>query len=103
MKVGLSDSRKKMWYLGILSSESPQEVMQEVFRALKEIGFEWKVITPFQLRCRITLDEGKSFVKIALQLYKVKEKRYLLDVKKLEGETFPFFDQCAKILHELDL
>ena len=42
-------------------------------------------------------------VKIALQLYKVKEKRYLLDIKKLNGETFLFFDVCSKLYNELEL
>eukprot|EP01114_Cavostelium_apophysatum_P020120 TRINITY_DN6652_c0_g1_i1.p1 TRINITY_DN6652_c0_g1~~TRINITY_DN6652_c0_g1_i1.p1 ORF type:complete len:527 (+),score=127.40 TRINITY_DN6652_c0_g1_i1:65-1645(+) len=96
-------AKKKMWYLGILSSSTPQEIMQEVFRCLKVTGFEWKIITPFQIRCRTLNVDNKRPVKIALQLYKVKEKRYLLDIKKLEGETFPFFDQCTKILNELQL
>jgi len=81
-----------MWYLGIVSANQPNDIMQEVFRALKATGFEWKIGGPYQLRCRRRhpLNESK-LVKIALQLYKVKEKRYLLDIKKLEGETFPFF------------
>jgi len=95
-------SKRKMWYLGIVSTLPPLEIMKEVFRASKATGFEWKVIGPFMLRCRNSISAAKQ-VKIALQLYKVNEKRYLLDVKKLEGETFPFFDVCSKLLSELKL
>jgi hypothetical protein len=34
-----SQSKRKMWYLGIVSSNLPNEIMQEVFRALKVTGF----------------------------------------------------------------
>lgn len=96
-----SENKRKMWYLGVLSSLPPEDIMREVFRALREVGFEWKIVNPFAVRCRFPTS-GK-FVKIALQLYKVKEKRYLLDVKKIEGETFPFFDLWAKLEDELSL
>ncbi len=62
------------------------------------------MVGPYQLRCRRKHPTNENkIVKIALQLYKVKEKRYLLDIKKLEGETFPFFDTCSKLLNELHL
>ena len=64
---------------------------------------EWKIVAPFQLRCRCYHPSNSKVVKIALQLYKVKEKKYLLDIKKLEGETFPFFDVCSKLLNEIQL
>mmetsp|Transcript_17532 Transcript_17532/g.24333 ORF Transcript_17532/g.24333 Transcript_17532/m.24333 type:complete len:163 (+) Transcript_17532:1077-1565(+) len=104
--TGTRAGKRKMWYLGIVSSRLPHEIMQEVFRALKATGFEWKILGPYQLRCRKLVSEGKGeskFVKIGLQLYKVKETKYLLDIKKLEGETFPFFDWCSKLLNELNL
>ncbi len=40
-------------------------------------------------------------VKLGLQLYRVKEHRYLVDMKYLEGEVYVFFDEAAKILLEM--
>jgi hypothetical protein len=61
------------------------------------------VTGPFALRCRNRIT-GEKYVKIALQVYKVKDQRYLVDIKKLEeGETFPFFDVCHRFLSELNL
>eukprot|EP01112_Ceratiomyxa_fruticulosa_P014335 TRINITY_DN40_c0_g1_i1.p1 TRINITY_DN40_c0_g1~~TRINITY_DN40_c0_g1_i1.p1 ORF type:complete len:544 (+),score=74.93 TRINITY_DN40_c0_g1_i1:255-1886(+) len=94
--------RHKKWLLGVLSMMSPHDIMHEVFRALKHVGFEWKVTGPYQLRCRSLLD-GKHPIKVTLQLFKVSEHRYLLDIKKIEGEIMPFFDICSKLLAELNL
>jgi len=146
---GVSDPKKKLWYLGVLSSRPPNEIMKDVFRALKVTGFQWKVLSAYQLRCRAFISDSKAkthdptpmdisepistsvssenaispqnqsslpslehnqksssccaanCVKLALQLYKVKDKKYLLDIKKLDGDTFPFFDLCSKFLNEL--
>eukprot|EP01117_Protostelium_nocturnum_P012923 TRINITY_DN4783_c0_g3_i1.p1 TRINITY_DN4783_c0_g3~~TRINITY_DN4783_c0_g3_i1.p1 ORF type:complete len:520 (-),score=183.32 TRINITY_DN4783_c0_g3_i1:28-1587(-) len=105
IEQGISDeqTKKKMWYLGLMTSVPPEEAMKEVFRALRVNNFEWKIVGPYQLRCRHSDPDSSGEVKIALQLYKVKEKRYLLDVKKLSGETFPFFDNCSKLLNEMNL
>ncbi len=32
-------NRRKMWFLGIVSSHPPSEIMKEIFRALKVVGF----------------------------------------------------------------
>jgi len=95
-----SKDKKKLWSLGIYSTNPAHEIMKEVYRALKVTGFEWKVVTPFQLRCRSHTTQQKM-IKIGIQLYKVKEKKYLVDIKKLEGETFPCFDQCLRLLNEI--
>jgi hypothetical protein len=63
---------------------------------------EWKIISPFNLRCKKQATRQHD-VKFAIQLYKVKERKYLLDVKKLEGDTLVLFDVCAKFLNELKL
>jgi len=94
------DQKKKLWSLGIYSTNNANDIMKEVYRALKATGFEWKVVTPFQLRCRSHTTQTKM-IKIGIQLYKVKDKKYLVDVKKLEGETFPCFDQCLRLLNEI--
>ncbi|EGC29439.1 hypothetical protein DICPUDRAFT_58802 [Dictyostelium purpureum] len=91
----------RKWYLGAISQLPPHEIMGEIYRALKKVGFEWKLTGPYQLRCRM-LDSGRP-VKLVLQLFRVAENRYLLDIKKIEGQIFVFFDICSLLLEELNL
>ncbi|KYQ93026.1 putative protein serine/threonine kinase [Tieghemostelium lacteum] len=98
--TGQNDQPKK-WFLGAISQLPPHEIMNEIYRSLKKVGFEWKATGPFQLRCRIFLLNKP--VKIVLQLFRVTENRYLLDIKKIEGEIFIFFDICSSLLNELNL
>ncbi|KAK5583102.1 hypothetical protein RB653_004692 [Dictyostelium firmibasis] len=90
----------RKWYLGAISQLPPHEIMGEIYRALKKVGFEWKLTGPYQLRCRMV--NGKP-IKLVLQLFRVAENRYLLDIKKIEGEIFIFFDICSLMLEELNL
>lgn len=57
-------------------------------------------MTPYLLRCRVVLDDRipPQLVKIGITLYKVHEKRYLLDFHKIEGDIFMFFDLCGKLI-----
>uniref|UniRef100_T1JHD6 non-specific serine/threonine protein kinase n=1 Tax=Strigamia maritima TaxID=126957 RepID=T1JHD6_STRMM len=94
--------KKAKWHLGIRSQSKPQDIMNEVFRAMKTLDFEWKVM------------------KMSLQLYQVDYKSYLLDFKSLssEGEEVPnasqsdqhlacghhtmeFFEMCAALITQL--
>lgn len=81
--VRLALGKRPKWHLGIRSQSKPNDIMGEVYRAMMSLGYEWKIINPFSLRVlhrnRIT---GK-FTKIALQLYQVDHKSYLLDFKSL--------------------
>lgn len=45
--------------------------MQEVFRAMSTLGYEWKVITPFNIRVRKWNPVLQHHFKIMLQLYQV--------------------------------
>ena len=42
-------SRAK-WHLGIRSQSKPNDIMLEVFRAMKALDYEWKVINPYHVR-----------------------------------------------------
>ena len=95
-------AKRGRWYLGVHSRNKPIEIMNEVYRVLKDLGFEWKCLTPYQIRCRIAMEVG-STMKIGLQLYRVHENRYLLDFRKLEGDAFLFFDLCSQLVTELNL
>lgn len=46
------NARRRRWYLGIQSKKEPSHVMNEVFRALRDAGFEWKTLGPYRVRCR---------------------------------------------------
>jgi 5'-AMP-activated protein kinase, catalytic alpha subunit len=86
-----------------------------VYRAVCAIGLEWKVIGPWALHARPKervqndeeLGDHPQVVmepeKLGLQLYKVKEGKFLLDIKLLQGDTFVFFDFCSRLLGEIRL
>jgi len=87
--ISKKENNRQMWYLGINSSLHPEQIMDEVYRALKIIGFKWKIIGPYALRCKITDNSRKEkSVTLALQVFKVKESRYLLDIKKSQETHF---------------
>ncbi|CAB4401086.1 uncharacterized protein OCT59_001926 [Rhizophagus irregularis] len=83
-----SPSKKKSrskWHFGIRSRSPPLEVMLEIYRALKNLGMEWKTMDPFHVRCRYTYSTG-SQVKIDLQLYRLDINNYLVDFKNVGYE-----------------
>jgi 5'-AMP-activated protein kinase catalytic alpha subunit len=88
----------KRWYLGVLSKHPPKEIMYHLYLSLKNNSFEWKTVGTFQLRCRIVEDRD---TKIAIQLYRIKQGQYLLDFKRLSGDTYLFFSSCARVMSSL--
>lgn len=42
--------RRAKWHLGIRSQSKPNDIMLEVFRAMKALDYEWKVINPYHVR-----------------------------------------------------
>lgn len=42
-------------------------------------------------------------VKVGLNLYKIHDESYLLDIRKVDGEVLPFMDVCSLLLSELKL
>eukprot|EP00123_Amoebidium_parasiticum_P006478 comp17419_c0_seq1/m.16801 comp17419_c0_seq1/g.16801 ORF comp17419_c0_seq1/g.16801 comp17419_c0_seq1/m.16801 type:complete len:520 (-) comp17419_c0_seq1:238-1797(-) len=107
--------KRSRWHLGIRSRSQPYEVMSEVYRAMRSLNFEWKVINPYHVNARMTHPETGRVMKVGLQLYKVDERHYLLDFKNLanpddpaepipEGKgsvTMGFFELCAMLIREL--
>merc|ERR1712170_246492 len=55
----------------------------EVYRAMKTLNFEWKVVNPYHVLVRRKNEVAQHFVKMSLQLYQVDYKSYLLDFKSL--------------------
>lgn len=81
-----NNTKKPKWYLGIRSESKPTDIMNEVFRAMKALNFEWKVLNPYHIRVRRKNLVTQRFVKISLQLYLVEHQNYLLDFKSLASE-----------------
>eukprot|EP00041_Stephanoeca_diplocostata_P017943 m.371567 g.371567 ORF g.371567 m.371567 type:complete len:583 (+) comp20867_c0_seq8:275-2023(+) len=75
--------RRARWHLGMRSQNSPCEVMQEVYRAMQSLNFQWKVVTPFHARCRCWNQVSGTMVKMSLQLYSTADEQYLLDFQSL--------------------
>ncbi|KAL5107235.1 5'-AMP-activated protein kinase catalytic subunit alpha-2 [Taenia crassiceps] len=79
-----ASAKRFKWHLGIRSQSRPWEIMQEVFRAMSTLGYEWKVITPFNIRVRKWNPVLQHHFKIMLQLYQVDARSYLLDFKCID-------------------
>lgn len=77
-------AKRFKWHLGIRSQSRPWDIMQEVFRAMGTLGYEWKVITPFNIRVRKWNPVLQHHFKIMLQLYQVDARSYLLDFKCID-------------------
>jgi len=115
---GGGEASQRRWHLGVQSSLAPADMMLEIFRALRALRFEWKIVAQYSLKCRPctrpseptgsgTLDASsmavRCKVKVGLQLYKIVEDSYLLDIRKVDGDVLPFMDVCSLLLGELKL
>ncbi|XP_031638549.1 5'-AMP-activated protein kinase catalytic subunit alpha-2 [Contarinia nasturtii] len=86
-KVRGTPVKRAKWHLGIRSQSKPNDIMLEVYRAMKALDYEWKIINPYHVRVRrVNNSPGKYDVKMSLQLYQVDAKSYLLDFKSLTNE-----------------
>lgn len=78
--------KRAKWHLGIRSQSKPNDIMLEVYRAMKALNFEWKIINNYHVHVRRPNKDGERFVKMSLQLYQVDAKSYLLDFKSLTND-----------------
>lgn len=117
--------KKAKWHLGIRSQSKPADIMNEVFKAMKALNFEWKIINHYHVRVRYRNPLHGRYSLMSLQLYQVDHKSYLLDFKSLSGEesdasysntgstevlvkqpvvshhTMEFFEMCAALITQL--
>ncbi|KAG9509954.1 5'-AMP-activated protein kinase catalytic subunit alpha-2, partial [Fragariocoptes setiger] len=89
-------AKRAKWHLGIRSQSRPHDIMTEVFRAMKALDFEWKLINSYHVRVRRFNHITQRHVKISLQLYQVDNRSYLLDFKSLASEDC---DQFNSVYH----
>eukprot|EP01130_Rhizamoeba_saxonica_P009856 TRINITY_DN4022_c0_g1_i2.p1 TRINITY_DN4022_c0_g1~~TRINITY_DN4022_c0_g1_i2.p1 ORF type:complete len:269 (+),score=38.61 TRINITY_DN4022_c0_g1_i2:1064-1870(+) len=94
------------WYMGIMSQNTPDEITTQILQALKLLNIRWKIVGPYQLKCIFETNSDEELfqeIKIRMQLFVIDsvKKPYLLDVKLIKGEIFPFFNLCSKIVYQL--
>lgn len=63
--------KRAKWHLGIRSQSKPNDIMMEVYRAMKALDFEWKVVNPYHVKVRQKSRLHDRYVKMSLQLYQV--------------------------------
>ncbi|XP_055342683.1 5'-AMP-activated protein kinase catalytic subunit alpha-2-like isoform X2 [Paramacrobiotus metropolitanus] len=80
-------AKRAKWHLGIRSQSRPQDIMTEVYKAMKNLGYEWKILNPYNVRVRRKNVINSHYIKMSLQLYQVDHKSYLLDFKSLSEEA----------------
>ncbi|OQV19619.1 5'-AMP-activated protein kinase catalytic subunit alpha-2 [Hypsibius exemplaris] len=80
-------AKRAKWHLGIRSQSRPQDIMTEVYKAMKNLNYEWKIINPYNVRVRRKNVVTGHYIKMSLQLYQVDHKSYLLDFKSLSEEA----------------
>lgn len=97
------------WNLGTSFANDPSSVILAVFQTLKQMSFEWHMMTPWRLRCRpltAAKREEKSTPSIVfiVQVYKVQTGRYLVDPILAPGcPTLPGLDAIGQFLDKLCL
>ncbi|XP_068949021.1 5'-AMP-activated protein kinase catalytic subunit alpha-2 isoform X1 [Petaurus breviceps papuanus] len=79
--------KKAKWHLGIRSQSKPYDIMNEVYRAMKQLDYEWKVVNAYHLRVRRKNPVTGNYVKMSLQLYQVDNRSYLLDFKSIDDDV----------------
>lgn len=52
--------KRAKWHLGIRSQSRPEDIMYEVFRAMKSLDMEWKVLNPYHVIVRRRPDANNS-------------------------------------------
>lgn len=88
--------KRAKWHLGIRSQSKPNDIMLEVYRAMKALDYEWKVLNPYHVRVRKKNSEG-LFVKMSLQLYQVDPKSFLVDFKSLNNDEVEQSDDIISL------
>ncbi|PIC39242.1 hypothetical protein B9Z55_010990 [Caenorhabditis nigoni] len=94
---GLKKEQKRMtWNLGIRACLDPVDTMFHVYRSLREMNMEWKILSNFHIiaRCQPTPTNPEP-IKMSLQLFRVDKdnggRGYILDFKALteDDEALP--------------
>ncbi|KAI3704739.1 hypothetical protein L1987_74966 [Smallanthus sonchifolius] len=122
---------ERKWALGLQYRSHPREILTEVLKALQSLNVCWKKIGHYNMKCRwdpshkevpinnngmqsshyfgdestiahadIT-STSPNVVKFELQIYKIREEKYLLDLQRVNGPQFLFLELCGSFLAQL--
>lgn len=90
------------WLIGLQTSSHPHKMMLCVLEALKRIEMEWFFNSPYCIVTRSTAKDDESDLKAQIQLYassaNYNSSSYILDIQRIDGQSFPFLDLCAKLM-----
>jgi 5'-AMP-activated protein kinase catalytic alpha subunit len=108
LRIDTAAMNANRWQLGIRSENkntTAMDVMNQVYKALKLMDMKWKVLGNFFLKCKYNdRTAGKTpNVGMGLQLYKLPDGHYLLDVQHITGDTFQFIDACNSLIELLKI
>jgi len=87
------------WQLGVATKTHPSEAMAEVYRSLAALGIRWKKQGSggYTLKCLLLPAGGAAALKLEVQLYRIKEERYCVDLQRLEGGIMHYLSVCAQL------
>ncbi|KAK9829879.1 hypothetical protein WJX72_008401 [[Myrmecia] bisecta] len=120
---------ERRWRLGVHSRGHPSAIMAEIYRTLTLHRVAWKKTAPYNLKCRTVLgsqgsdmedgspdmdtasansggthpSDGRRIVKFEMQMYKMRDGEYSVDIQRLQGELFLFMDLCGSLLASMRL
>jgi hypothetical protein len=101
--------KRGKWHFGIRSRGSPKKIMYEIYKAMKNIGLEWKPLDPFSVRCRWSVD-SEVLSKFEIRLLKVDSTNFVVDFQNVidmehaeNAKVFNFFDICCRLMFELSI
>uniref|UniRef100_T1HLY3 non-specific serine/threonine protein kinase n=1 Tax=Rhodnius prolixus TaxID=13249 RepID=T1HLY3_RHOPR len=91
-------ANKGEWHLGIRSQSKPWEIMNELFKAMKSLDFEWKLVDSYHVHVRTKKPNTKDkYIVISLQLYQIDKKYNLIDFKSISSDL-----EIPPVTHEIE-
>eukprot|EP00002_Diphylleia_rotans_P029530 TRINITY_DN6018_c0_g1_i3.p1 TRINITY_DN6018_c0_g1~~TRINITY_DN6018_c0_g1_i3.p1 ORF type:complete len:505 (-),score=83.37 TRINITY_DN6018_c0_g1_i3:782-2296(-) len=93
------------WTAGFRSTLHPTDLMVEVYRVLKSCKFEWKVVHPYEIRCKGDFRYHGAHVpiKLGIRVFKVDEMRCQLDFYRISGSPVAYMDTCYLLVSRFTL
>ncbi|XP_020522501.1 SNF1-related protein kinase catalytic subunit alpha KIN10 isoform X3 [Amborella trichopoda] len=100
-------ARKADFGFLVQTETPPSEILAKVSRAMQELNVDSKTIGPYNFRCRWYLESPHKsplyMIKFEVQLYRTKERKYIIDVLRIQGPEFLFLDLCANLFTKLQV
>ncbi|XP_027123585.1 SNF1-related protein kinase catalytic subunit alpha KIN10-like [Coffea eugenioides] len=114
--------REKNWLVGLQTAAQPRALMTQVLGALQELKVRWKKIGHYNMKClwnhafwdneslatnhindhvyhaneaNANTLQPQAILKFEMQLYKVRDEKYLLDLQRVSGPPILFLEFCA--------